>query len=257
MNETIKKVDGKWHLFSKKGKILGVYDSEESAKRREREIQYFKLQKEDELTLHDLQVIDPTDGSWKDDFIGYVSRQYKKRNIRDAEESTLPKFIIYKSLKDKKIYKEAPLDAKKKNGEIIYIMPGGELVDSTQVKEVIENIEEIDTPLVEALTAIQRIKRRALMRKSKAAIARGRKRAARRKPTIKVMKNRALKAARNLLAKKLAGGRSKAELSFAERNRIEKVLAKKQSKIKAIARKILPKLIKKEKEKQAKKAQSK
>lgn len=107
----------------------------------------------------------------------------------------------------------------------------------------------------EALTAVQRIKRRAIMRKSKAAIARGRRRAEKKKPTLKVMKNRAMKAARNLLFKKLAGQRSKAELSFAERSRIEKVLSKKTGKIKAIAKKILPKLIQKEKAKRAKKAE--
>lgn len=109
----------------------------------------------------------------------------------------------------------------------------------------------------EALTAIQRIKRRAIMRKSKAAIARGRRRSEKKKPTLKVMKNRALKAARNLLFKKLAGQRSKDELSFSERSRIEKVLSKKQGKIKAIAKKILPKLIQKEKAKRAKKAAEK
>lgn len=71
------------------------------------------------------------------------------------------------------------------------------------------------------------------------------------------MKNRALKAARNLLFKKLTGQRSKDELSFSERSRIEKVLSKKQGKIKAIAKKILPKLIQKEKAKRAKKAAEK
>lgn len=149
---------------------------------------------EKNIRLRDLEIVDPTQGSWDDD-MGYLVRKYNKRKWEEAAE-------------------EGYYD--------------------------------------EALTAVQRIKRRAIMRKSKAAIARGRRRAEKKKPTLKVMKNRAMKAARNLLFKKLAGSRSKDELSFAERSRIEKVLSKKQGKIKAIAKKILPKLIQKEKEKQAK-----
>jgi len=160
---------------------------------------------EKDLRLRDLEVVDPTDGSW-DDEIGYLARRYMKRHDSYVTE---------------------------------------------------DSEEEQDPYLDEALTAVQRIKRRAIMRKSKAAIARGRRRAEKKKPTLKVMKNRAMKAARNLLFKKLAGQRSKDELSFAERSRIEKVLSKKQGKIKAIAKKILPKLIQKEKAKRAKKAEKK
>ena len=47
------------------------------------------------------------------------------------------------------------------------------------------------------------------------------------------------------------------ELGFAERSRIEKILAKKKGAIKKIARKLLPKMIRKEKEKRVKKAQEK
>ena len=157
---------------------------------------------EKDLRLRDLEVVDPTDGSWGDE-MGFLNRRYMKR----------------------------------------------------QNSYVTEDSE--DECYSEALTAIQRIKRRAIMRKSKAAIARGRRRSEKKKPTLKVMKNRALKAARNLLFKKLAGQRSKDELSFSERSRIEKVLSKKQGKIKAIAKKILPKLIQKEKAKRAKKAAEK
>ena len=127
MKESIKKVNGKWRLMSKDGKILGEYDTEDEAKRREKDIQYFKLKykKEGELTLRDLSVIDQTDGSW-DDEMGIIARQYLKRRKMgyDGEEDT-------------------------------------------------------DEFYNEALTAIQRIKRRAIMRKSKAAIARGKRRAAR------------------------------------------------------------------------------
>ena len=66
---------------------------------------------------------------------------------------------------------------------------------------------------------------------------------------MKIMKNRALKRARNIVGKRLANGKSKEELSFAERSRVEKALAKKKSVVVAVARKILPLMIKKEKEK--------
>lgn len=108
-----------------------------------------------------------------------------------------------------------------------------------------ESVEALD----EALDMVARIKRRAAMRKAAPAIARGRKRAARRKPTRDVMIKRATNQARNIIFKKLAGGKSKEELGFSERSRIEKQLAKKKGAILKIAKKLLPALVAKEKEK--------
>lgn len=42
---TIRKVKAGYRLVSKKGKNLGTYKSKEGAKRRERQVQYFKKAK--------------------------------------------------------------------------------------------------------------------------------------------------------------------------------------------------------------------
>ena len=101
--------------------------------------------------------------------------------------------------------------------------------------------------LSEALTAAQRMKRRQAMRKAKAKIALGRRRAARRKPTQKVYVKRAERAARNLVFKKLSGGKSKQDMSYAARLGVEKRMKGKAGAIKKLAKKLLPKLIKKDK----------
>ena len=124
--------------------------------------------------------------------------------------------------------------------------------DSTMLKGFTE-----EEDLSEALTVAQRMKRRTAMRKAKAKIKAGRRRAARRKPTRKVFMKRADRAARNLIFKKLAGGKNKADMSYAARLAIEKKLKTKGQAIKTLSRKLLPKLIKKDKEARAKKAAAK
>ena len=52
-----------------------------------------------------------------------------------------------------------------------------------------------------------------------------------------------------LLRKKLTGGKSKADLSFAERGQLEKRMAKKSAAIKKLAKKLLPAAKAKDKEK--------
>jgi hypothetical protein len=100
-----------------------------------------------------------------------------------------------------------------------------------------------DDIIDEALTNAQRMKRRMIMRRLKSKIAMGRKRAMRRRPTRQVFIRRANRAARNLIFKKLAGNRPKEEISYGERVRIEKLMAKRKMLIQRIARRLLPKLI--------------
>ncbi len=109
--------------------------------------------------------------------------------------------------------------------------------------------------LSEALTAAQRMKRRNAMRKAKGKIALGRRRAARRKPTRKVYVKRSERAARNLVFKKLAGGKNKNDMSYAQRLAIEKRMKGKEAAIKKLAKKLLPTIIKQDKAKRAAKAQ--
>lgn len=108
----------------------------------------------------------------------------------------------------------------------------------------------------EALNVQQRLARARQLRKSKAKIAIGRKRAARRFASMEVLKKRARKAARKAIYKKLTKGIDKSELSPARRAEIEKRLDKMKPRIDRIAKKMLPKVRKLEKErKQAKRAE--
>lgn len=91
----------------------------------------------------------------------------------------------------------------------------------------------------EALTVSQRIKRKASMRKAKAKIRVGRERAARKKATTEVIKKRARNRAKNMLFKKLAKGKSKDQMSYAQRAAIEKKMKGKGKVIDRLAKKLV------------------
>lgn len=106
-------------------------------------------------------------------------------------------------------------------------------------------IELTETPN-EALTLQQRMKLARSLKKNKAKIAMGRKRAARKIASMDVLKKRAMKQARNTIAKKLTKGVDKSELSMARKSSIEKRLDKIKPKIAKLAKKLLPKVRKQE-----------
>jgi hypothetical protein len=93
--------------------------------------------------------------------------------------------------------------------------------------------------IVEVLTIQQRMARRAAMRRLKSRIKVGRERAKRRRASNEVLKARARRAARNQLAKRLLGGKSKSEVSYAARSRVEKALSKQKNLINSLATKLL------------------
>lgn len=99
--------------------------------------------------------------------------------------------------------------------------------------------EEPSDSVSESLTPQQRMKRRQIMRRLKSRIKVGRDRASRRRASNIVLKTRAQRAARNELVKRLSGGKSKSELSFAGRARIEKMLSQKKTLIKSLAQRLL------------------
>jgi hypothetical protein len=101
----------------------------------------------------------------------------------------------------------------------------------------------------EALTVQQRMAKSRQMKKMKAKIALGRKRAERKVASVDVLKKRAAKQARNFFAKKITKGQDKSDLGLARRTDIEKRLDKMKPKIDKLARKMLPKIRKKEIEK--------
>jgi hypothetical protein len=100
----------------------------------------------------------------------------------------------------------------------------------------------------EALDFAARRKLARSMKKNKAKIAIGRKRAARKFADMDKLKKRAQKQARMQFFKKLTKGAQKDDLSFARRQEIEKRLDKMQPKIDKVARKLLPKVRKMEKD---------
>ena len=89
------------------------------------------------------------------------------------------------------------------------------------------------------LTIQQRMARRQAMRRAKSRIKIGRERAKRRRASNEVLKARARRAARNQLAKRLLGGKSKSEVSYAARSRVEKALSKQKNLINSLSAKLL------------------
>lgn len=100
----------------------------------------------------------------------------------------------------------------------------------------------------EALTLQQRVKRSRIMKQKSKIIARKRKIALRKRAGVEKIKQRANKAARKIIQDKLLKNRDKDELSFTGRERLEKMIDKKQPLIKRIAKKLLPAMRKKESE---------
>ena len=100
----------------------------------------------------------------------------------------------------------------------------------------------------EAMTMQQRMKAKATFRKNKSKIAMGRKRAERRTASPEKLKARANKTARKEVEKKLLQGKSKSDMSFAARQALEKRVDKKKAVIARMAKKLVPKMRKKEME---------
>jgi di/tripeptidase len=100
----------------------------------------------------------------------------------------------------------------------------------------------------EALSMASRMKMKAAMRRNKGKIKLGRKKAAKKLASPEKLKQRSRKQARELIIKKLLKDKKKAELSYAARQDLEKRVAKKQGAILKIAKKLLPKIKVKERE---------
>ena len=101
----------------------------------------------------------------------------------------------------------------------------------------------------EALTRQQRMAASRRMKKLARKIQIGKKKAAKKVASMDKLKIRANKQARELLLKKMTKGKGKDQLSLARRQELEKKLDKKKAVIAKIAKKLLPKVRKKELEK--------
>jgi transcription antitermination factor NusG len=103
--------------------------------------------------------------------------------------------------------------------------------------------------IYEALTNAQRRKRAIIMRKAAPKIKRGRERAAKKLATGSKLKDRARKQAINVMKDKFAKEKSFSELGYAQRQQIDdKIKKMPTSKIDNLAKKLLPSVKKKEKE---------
>jgi len=92
----------------------------------------------------------------------------------------------------------------------------------------------------EALTTAQHLKRKAAFKKNKGKIARAKEKASKRIASPDKIKDKANKKARDILTKKILGGRSKSDLSLGDRKSLEKKLDKKKATIAKIGKKLRP-----------------
>jgi hypothetical protein len=98
-----------------------------------------------------------------------------------------------------------------------------------------------------------RMKKSRMMKMKGKQIARKRKIAMKRKASPEKLKKRAMKKARDIIAKRILKDKDKSDLSMAAKETLEKRLAKKKAVIAKIAKKILPKIRSAENERLAKK----
>ena len=111
----------------------------------------------------------------------------------------------------------------------------------------------INDVLDEIMSKMVRMKKARMMKVKGKQIARKRKLAMKRKANPEKLKKRAMKKARDIVAKKILKDRSKSDLSISGKENLEKRLAKKKTVIAKIAKRILPKVRKAENERLAKK----
>ena len=110
-------------------------------------------------------------------------------------------------------------------------------------KVIMKKIDDmINDVLDEVMSKATRMKKARMMKMKGKMIAKKRKIAMKRKASPEKLKKRAMKKARDIIAKKILKDKDKSDLSMAGRETLEKKLAKKKAVIAKIAKKILPKI---------------
>jgi hypothetical protein len=216
------------------------------------------------IKLKDLIPVDYTDDSWPEDEEGQLAYDYWKRasgvldeedtSLEEAYDTQISKYELNGELKrvndrikflqnTPKKFSSSPLNVSSELKKL------EDLRDSILAMLKEEDIlEEVDSEYItEALNMLQRMKRRAIMRKNKSKILAGRRRSQRRRASTSVLQQRAMRAARSALARRLLH-KSKGEASYGEKVRVEKMLAARQSTIKNIARRLLSTVRQKERQ---------
>ena len=117
------------------------------------------------------------------------------------------------------------------------------------MKQIDDMINDV---LDEVMSKMVRMKKARMMKVKGKQIARKRKIAMKRKANPEKLKKRAMKKARDIVAKKILKDKDKSDLSISGKENLEKRLAKKKAVIAKIAKRILPKIRKAENERLAK-----
>ena len=110
-----------------------------------------------------------------------------------------------------------------------------------------ESVEQTD----EAYTVAQRIKAKQRMKKMSKRIQMAKKRAMKRAPSTEKLKLRARKQAKGALVAKWSKGKQKGELSFAQRQNIEKRLKSASGRIDTMSKRLLPDVRKQDRERRS------
>ena len=105
--------------------------------------------------------------------------------------------------------------------------------------------------LNEVLSNAQRVKAGQRMKRMSKRIQMAKKRAMRRAPSMDVLKKRAKKQARSDMLKKMSKGQSKTDMSLGQRAAFEKRLKQKEKAIERNAKKLIPQMRAKDKERRA------
>tara|TARA_A100001035_G_scaffold272091_1_gene260967 strand:+ start:297 stop:689 length:393 start_codon:yes stop_codon:yes gene_type:complete len=117
-------------------------------------------------------------------------------------------------------------------------------------KEFSQDKENIEQYTTEVLSVADRLKKSRMFKRIAAKVKLGRKRAAKKIVTDpKKLMKRAVKKQRMMIAKKILKGRSYQDLSPTQKMGVEKKLNKMKARIQKLAKKLLPAIRKKEKEK--------
>lgn len=114
-----------------------------------------------------------------------------------------------------------------------------------------------DVEIDEALNIQQRMKRKQIMRRLKNRIMRGRKIAMKRKANPEKLRKRAQKQARNLIRKRIVRGKEYSDMSFGQKQSIDKRLISKKAIIARLAKRLIPKVRSKEAERMRKRRENK
>lgn len=116
------------------------------------------------------------------------------------------------------------------------------IIESLTWEDILEFYETDELVLDEAITSSERIKMAQKMRSRKQMLALARKTKLKRASSSDVIMRRSKTAARKLMYKKLLKGRSKSQLSAAEKNQIEARVSMLMSMAKNLPQKLAPKV---------------